>query len=113
MQSFSNNSEDAEDKSWRWSFGVPSFFMCSNCCVSQVCVARWNSQTRRDTVLTQDLVHGEGRTVSMGDTVEVALSSWLLQNNAMGQVCHYKYVFYSEVFKVLDLSFFNTTNARE
>ncbi|MCJ8748663.1 hypothetical protein PDJAM_G00167330 [Pangasius djambal] len=52
----------------------------------EVCVARWNSQPCRDTLLTQDLVHGEGQTVSMGDTVEVVLSSWLLQNHAMRQL---------------------------
>ncbi|XP_060718584.1 FK506-binding protein 15 [Tachysurus vachellii] len=51
-----------------------------------VCVARWNSQTCRDTLLTQDLVHGKGQTVGMGDTVDVALSSWLLQNHAIGQL---------------------------
>ncbi|KAI5615484.1 FK506-binding protein 15 isoform X4, partial [Silurus asotus] len=51
----------------------------------EVCVARWNSQTCRDTLLTQDLVHGEGPNISMGDTVEVALSSCLLQNHAMEQ----------------------------
>ncbi|XP_026777443.3 FK506-binding protein 15 isoform X1 [Pangasianodon hypophthalmus] len=52
----------------------------------EVCVAKWNSQTCRDTLLTQDLVHGEGQTISMGDTVEVALSSWLLQNHAVRQL---------------------------
>lgn len=61
-------------------------FLCINHSVSKVCVARWNSQTFRDTLLTQDLVHGEGQTVSMGDTVELVLSSWLLQNHAIGQV---------------------------
>ncbi|GAA6095226.1 FK506-binding protein 15 isoform X2 [Tachysurus ichikawai] len=51
----------------------------------EVCVARWNSQTCRDTLMTQDLVHGKGQTVGMGDTVDVALSSWLLQNHAIVQ----------------------------
>lgn len=50
-------------------------------------MARWNSQTCRDTLMTQDLVHGKGQTVGMGDTVDVALSSWLLQNHAIVQVC--------------------------
>lgn len=83
--------------------------MCINCSVSQVCVARWNSQTCRDTLLTQDLVHGEGQTVSMGDTVEVALSCWLLQNHVVGQVwaCLHTRGFVcedsSKVFTVLDL----------
>ncbi|XP_046694684.1 FK506-binding protein 15 isoform X2 [Silurus meridionalis] len=57
----------------------------------KVCVARWNSQTCWDTFLTQDLVHGEGATISMGDTVEVALSSCLLQNHTMEQLFDSKF----------------------
>ncbi|XP_053473574.1 FK506-binding protein 15 [Ictalurus furcatus] len=74
-----------DDQRQSWSLRFDSEEARINFC-KEVCVARWNSQTCRDTLLTQDLVHGEGQTVSMGDTVEVALSCWLLQNHAVGQI---------------------------
>uniref|UniRef100_A0A8C1J1D0 peptidylprolyl isomerase n=1 Tax=Cyprinus carpio TaxID=7962 RepID=A0A8C1J1D0_CYPCA len=37
-------------------------------------------------LVTQDLVQGEGQAVDVGDTVEVAYSAWLLQNHSLGQV---------------------------
>ncbi|KAI4875720.1 hypothetical protein NFI96_005573 [Prochilodus magdalenae] len=52
----------------------------------EVCLAKWNSQSGVDTVLIQDLLHGEGRPVDMGDTVEVLFSGWLFQNHTMGQM---------------------------
>ncbi|KAM9440964.1 FK506-binding protein 15 isoform 1-T1 [Clarias gariepinus] len=74
-----------DDQRQSWSLRFDSEEARIDFC-KEVCVARWNSQTFRDTLLTQDLAHGEGRTVSMGDTVEVVLSSWLLQNHAIGQL---------------------------
>ncbi|XP_060768399.1 FK506-binding protein 15 [Neoarius graeffei] len=73
-----------DDQQQSWSLKFDSEEARIDFC-KEVCVARWNSQTCRDTLLTQDLVHGEGQTVSMGDTVEVALSRWLLQNHTLGQ----------------------------
>ncbi len=55
-------------------------------CFSQVCVAQWNSEASSDSLVTQDLVQGEGQAVDVGDTVEVAFSGWLLQNHSLGQV---------------------------
>lgn len=55
-------------------------------CFSQVCMARWNSEALSDSLVTQDLVQGEGQAVDVGDTVEVAYSAWLLQNHSLGQV---------------------------
>ncbi|KAF4113236.1 FK506-binding protein 15 isoform X2 [Onychostoma macrolepis] len=52
----------------------------------EVCVARWNSEAMSDSLVTQDLVQGEGQAVDVGDTVEVAYSGWLLQNHCLGQV---------------------------
>ncbi|KAF5909752.1 FK506-binding protein 15-like isoform X1, partial [Clarias magur] len=71
-----------DDQRQSWSLRFDSEEARIDFC-KEVCVARWNSQTLTDTLLTQDLVLGEGQTVSMGDTVEVALSSWLLQNHAL------------------------------
>ncbi|XP_020313046.2 FK506-binding protein 15 isoform X2 [Oncorhynchus kisutch] len=52
----------------------------------ELCVARWNSETTVDTLLTQDLLLGEGPAVDYGDTVEVAFTGWLLQNHNIGQM---------------------------
>ncbi|XP_042580108.1 FK506-binding protein 15 isoform X2 [Cyprinus carpio] len=52
----------------------------------EVCMARWNSEALSDSLVTQDLVQGEGQAVDVGDTVEVAYSAWLLQNHSLGQV---------------------------
>ncbi|XP_071207345.1 FK506-binding protein 15 isoform X1 [Salvelinus alpinus] len=52
----------------------------------ELCVARWNSETTVDTLLTQDLLLGEGQAVDYGDTVEVAFTGWLLQNHNIGQM---------------------------
>lgn len=49
-------------------------------------MARWNSEASSDSMVTQDLVQGEGQAVDVGDTVEVAFSGWLLQNHSLGQV---------------------------
>ncbi len=49
-------------------------------------MARWNSEASSDSLVTQDLVQGEGQAVDVGDTVEVAFSGWRLQNHSLGQV---------------------------
>ncbi|CAB1318954.1 unnamed protein product, partial [Coregonus sp. 'balchen'] len=50
-----------------------------------LCVARWNSEAAVDSLLTQDLLLGEGQAVDYGDMVEVAFTGWLLQNHNIGQ----------------------------
>lgn len=55
-------------------------------CAAQVCLAKANSTPTLDSVVTQDLLLGEGQRVEVGDTLEVAYTGWLLQNHAMGQV---------------------------
>uniref|UniRef100_A0A8C5P5L9 peptidylprolyl isomerase n=1 Tax=Jaculus jaculus TaxID=51337 RepID=A0A8C5P5L9_JACJA len=52
----------------------------------QVCIAKCNSTSSLDAVLSQDLVVAEGPAVEVGDSLEVAYTGWLLQNNALGQV---------------------------
>ncbi|XP_016348832.1 FK506-binding protein 15-like [Sinocyclocheilus anshuiensis] len=54
--------------------------------LSSVCVAQWNSEASSDSLVTQDLVLGEGQAVDVGDTVEVAYSGWLLHKHSLGQV---------------------------
>uniref|UniRef100_A0A8D2MRV1 peptidylprolyl isomerase n=1 Tax=Zonotrichia albicollis TaxID=44394 RepID=A0A8D2MRV1_ZONAL len=52
----------------------------------QVCIAKCNSSAALDSVLCQDLVLGEGQGVEGGDSLEVAYTGWLFQNNGLGQV---------------------------
>lgn len=52
----------------------------------QVCLAKVNCGGPVDSVLTQDLLLGEGQAVENGDSLEVAYSGWLLQNHTIGQV---------------------------
>ncbi|XP_024418354.2 FK506-binding protein 15 [Desmodus rotundus] len=52
----------------------------------QVCIAKCNSTSSLDAVLSQDLIVTEGPAVEVGDSLEVAYTSWLLQNHALGQV---------------------------
>ncbi|XP_051513488.1 FK506-binding protein 15 isoform X3 [Myxocyprinus asiaticus] len=54
--------------------------------VLKVCIARLNTESSPDSLVIQDLVHGEGQAVDVGDTVEVAFSGWLLQNHSLGQI---------------------------
>lgn len=39
-----------------------------------------------DSVLYQDLLLGEGQGVEAGDSLEIAYTGWLFQNNGLGQV---------------------------
>ncbi|XP_012576943.1 PREDICTED: FK506-binding protein 15 isoform X1 [Condylura cristata] len=52
----------------------------------QVCIAKCNSTTSLDAVLSQDLIVTEGPAVEVGDSLEVAYTSWFLQNHVLGQV---------------------------
>ncbi|XP_001489045.1 FK506-binding protein 15 isoform X1 [Equus caballus] len=52
----------------------------------QVCIAKCNSTSSLDAVLSQDLIVAEGPAVEVGDSLEVAYTGWLLQNHALGQV---------------------------
>ncbi|XP_015734104.1 FK506-binding protein 15 isoform X7 [Coturnix japonica] len=52
----------------------------------QVCIAKYNSSPVLDSVLYQDLFLGEGQGVEGGDSLEVAYTGWLFQNNGLGQV---------------------------
>ncbi|XP_077626024.1 FK506-binding protein 15 isoform X2 [Crocuta crocuta] len=52
----------------------------------QVCIAKCNCTPSLDAVLSQDLVVVEGPAVEVGDSLEVAYTSWLFQNHVLGQV---------------------------
>ncbi|XP_027470870.1 FK506-binding protein 15 [Zalophus californianus] len=52
----------------------------------QVCIAKCNSTPSLDAVLSQDLTVAEGPAVEVGDSLEVAYTSWLFQNHVLGQV---------------------------
>ncbi|KFO12593.1 FK506-binding protein 15, partial [Balearica regulorum gibbericeps] len=52
----------------------------------QVCIAKCNSSPVLDSVLCQDLLLGEGQGVEGGDSLEIAYTGWLFQNNGLGQV---------------------------
>ncbi|XP_010217286.1 PREDICTED: FK506-binding protein 15 [Tinamus guttatus] len=52
----------------------------------QVCIAKCNSSPVFDLVLYQDLLPGEGQGAEAGDSLEVAYTGWLFQNNGIGQV---------------------------
>ncbi|CAN0464547.1 unnamed protein product [Rangifer tarandus platyrhynchus] len=52
----------------------------------QVCIAKCNSTSSLDSVLSQDLIVMEGPAVEVGDSLEVAYTSWLFQNQVLGQV---------------------------
>ncbi|KAI2664647.1 FK506-binding protein 15 [Labeo rohita] len=73
-----------DDQQQNWSVMFDSEKSRPEFC-KEVCVAWWNSEALSDSLVTQDLVQGEGQAVNIGDTVEVAYSGWLLQNHALGQ----------------------------
>ncbi|XP_077091601.1 FK506-binding protein 15 isoform X4 [Siphateles boraxobius] len=52
----------------------------------EVCLAKVNCVGPGDSVLTQDLLLGEGQAVENGDSLEVAYTGWLLQNHTIGQM---------------------------
>ncbi|XP_028021274.2 FK506-binding protein 15 isoform X7 [Balaenoptera acutorostrata] len=52
----------------------------------EVCIAKCNSTSSLDSVLSQDLIVVEGPAVEVGDSLELAYTSWLFQNHGLGQV---------------------------
>ncbi|XP_074067234.1 FK506-binding protein 15 [Macrotis lagotis] len=52
----------------------------------QLCIAKYNSMSSLEIVLIQDLTIGEGPSVEIGDSLEVAYTGWLFQNHGLGQV---------------------------
>ncbi|KAM8803338.1 FK506-binding protein 15 [Rhynchonycteris naso] len=52
----------------------------------QVCIAKCNSTSSLEAVLSQDLIVTEGSAVEVGDSLEVAYTSWLFQNHVLGPV---------------------------
>ncbi|XP_051547033.1 FK506-binding protein 15-like isoform X2 [Myxocyprinus asiaticus] len=74
-----------DDQQQNWSLMFDSEKSRSEFC-KEVCIARWNSEFLPDSLVTQDLVHGEGQAIDVGDTVEVAFSGWLFQNHSLRQI---------------------------
>ncbi|XP_063289078.1 FK506-binding protein 15 isoform X2 [Pelobates fuscus] len=52
----------------------------------QMCIAKCNSSPALESVLTQDLLPGEGQGADVGDLLEVAYTGWLYQNQGLGQM---------------------------
>ncbi|XP_063116590.1 FK506-binding protein 15 isoform X2 [Cavia porcellus] len=52
----------------------------------QVCIAKCNSTSSLEAVISQDLIVAEGSAVEVGDSLEVAYTGWLFQNHVLGQV---------------------------
>ncbi|XP_005382746.1 PREDICTED: FK506-binding protein 15 isoform X2 [Chinchilla lanigera] len=52
----------------------------------QVCIAKCNSTSSLEAVLSQDLIVAEGSAVEVGDSLEVAYTGWLFQNHVLGRV---------------------------
>uniref|UniRef100_A0A671KBX7 peptidylprolyl isomerase n=1 Tax=Sinocyclocheilus anshuiensis TaxID=1608454 RepID=A0A671KBX7_9TELE len=74
-----------DDQRQNWSLMFESEKAATDFC-KEVCLAKVNCSSALDSVLIQDLVLGEGQSVENGDSLEVAYSGWLLQNNTIGQV---------------------------
>ncbi|XP_016375894.1 FK506-binding protein 15-like isoform X2 [Sinocyclocheilus rhinocerous] len=74
-----------DDQRQNWSLMFESEKAATDFC-KEVCLAKVNCSSALDSVLIQDLVLGEGQSVENGDSLEVAYSGWLLQNNTIGQM---------------------------
>ncbi|XP_026100132.1 FK506-binding protein 15-like isoform X2 [Carassius auratus] len=74
-----------DDQRQNWSLMFESEKVASDFC-KEVCLAKANCSGALDSVLIQDLVLGEGQAVENGDSLEVAYSGWLLQNNSIGKM---------------------------
>ncbi|XP_023696497.2 FK506-binding protein 15 isoform X2 [Paramormyrops kingsleyae] len=74
-----------DEQRQNWSLMFESEKAAEDFC-KQVCLAKANSTPTLDSVVTQELVLGEGQRVEVGDTLEVAYTGWLLQNHAVGQM---------------------------
>lgn len=69
-----------------WIFTELKLSLCCFDFILQVCIAKCNSTPSLDAVLSQDLIVAEGPAVEVGDSLEVAYTSWLFQNHVLGQV---------------------------
>ncbi|KAM4745126.1 FK506-binding protein 15 [Anableps anableps] len=74
-----------DDQRQNWSLMFESEKIASDFC-KEVCLAKANSSSSLDSVVTQDLSLGEGQAVETGDSMEVIYTGWLLQNHAIGQM---------------------------
>uniref|UniRef100_A0A671TAB5 peptidylprolyl isomerase n=1 Tax=Sinocyclocheilus anshuiensis TaxID=1608454 RepID=A0A671TAB5_9TELE len=74
-----------DDQRQNWSLMFESEKAATDFC-KEVCLAKVNCSGALDSVLIQDLVLGEGQAVENGDSLEVAYTGWLLQNNTIGQM---------------------------
>ncbi|MGH0168028.1 UNVERIFIED_CONTAM: hypothetical protein FKN15_062576 [Acipenser sinensis] len=74
-----------DDQRQNWSVMFESEKAAVDFC-KEVCVAKGNSAPSLESVVTQDLVLGEGQAVESGDSLEVSYTGWLLQNHTIGQV---------------------------
>ncbi|MGH0158485.1 UNVERIFIED_CONTAM: hypothetical protein FKN15_058127 [Acipenser sinensis] len=74
-----------DDQLQNWSVMFESEKAAVDFC-KEVCVAKGNSAPSLESVVTQDLVLGEGQAVESGDSLEVSYTGWLLQNHTIGQV---------------------------
>uniref|UniRef100_A0A8C1Q5F4 peptidylprolyl isomerase n=1 Tax=Cyprinus carpio TaxID=7962 RepID=A0A8C1Q5F4_CYPCA len=74
-----------DDLRQNWSLMFESEKAATDFC-KEVCLAKVNCSGALDSVLIQDLVLGAGQAVENGDSLEVAYTGWLLQNNTIGQV---------------------------
>uniref|UniRef100_A0A9J8CA16 peptidylprolyl isomerase n=1 Tax=Cyprinus carpio carpio TaxID=630221 RepID=A0A9J8CA16_CYPCA len=72
-----------DDLRQNWSLMFESEKAATDFC-KEVCICSLSGAL--DSVLIQDLVLGEGQAVENGDSLEVAYSGWLLQNNTIGQM---------------------------
>ncbi|KAI4890139.1 hypothetical protein NFI96_020021 [Prochilodus magdalenae] len=73
-----------DDQRQNWSVMFESEKAAIDFC-KEVCLAKVNS-AQLESVVTQDLVLGEGQGVENGDSLEVAYTGWLLQNHTLGQM---------------------------
>lgn len=74
-----------DDQRQNWSLMFESEKASSDFC-KEVCLAKANSPSSLESVVTQDLSLGEGPAVETGDSMEVVYTGWLLQNHAIGQM---------------------------
>ncbi|XP_016529671.1 FK506-binding protein 15 isoform X4 [Poecilia formosa] len=74
-----------DDQRQNWSLMFDSEKNASDFC-KEVCLAKANSSSSLESVVTQDVILGEGQAVETGDSMEVVYTGWLLQNHAIGQM---------------------------
>lgn len=72
-----------DDQRQNWSLMFESEKAATDFC-KEVCLAKLNCGGPLDSVLIQDLLLGEGKAVENGDSLEVAYTGWLLQNQTIG-----------------------------